>query len=80
MIEVLLLIGFWLIYIFINTAVSVMSKDSLFFVLAHGTLFIIFVGLRWLLQVYVGCTWNNGSPHHRVYCAVWVRGDHNRTS
>lgn len=44
MIEVLLLIGFWLIYIFINTAVSVMSKDSLFFVLAHGTLFIIFVG------------------------------------
>lgn len=53
MIEVLLLIGFWLIYIFINTAVSVMSKDSLFFVLAHGTLFIIFVGLRWLLQVYL---------------------------
>ena len=53
MIEVLLLIGFWLIYIFINTAVSVMSEDSLFFVLAHGTLFIIFVGLRWLLQVYL---------------------------
>ena len=53
MIEVLLLVGFWLIYIFINTVVSAVSKEPLFEVLVHSVLFIIFVGLRWLLQGYL---------------------------
>lgn len=53
MTDALLIIGFWLIYIAINTVVSAMSKEPLFEVLVHSVLFIIFVGLRWLLQGYL---------------------------
>lgn len=53
MTDALLIIGFWLIYIFINTVVSAVSKEPLFEVLVHSVLFIIFVGLRWLLQGYL---------------------------
>ena len=53
MIDTLLIIGFWLIYIVINTVVSAMSKEPLFEVFVHSVLFIIFVGLRWLLQGYL---------------------------
>ena len=53
MTDALLIIGFWLIYMLINTTVSAMSKEPLFEVLVHSVLFIIFVGLRWLLQGYL---------------------------
>ena len=53
MTDALLIIGFWLIYIVINTVVSAISKEPLFEVFVHSVLFIIFVGLRWLLQGYL---------------------------
>lgn len=53
MTDALLIIGFWLIYMLINTVVSAASKEPLFEVLVHSVLFIIFVGLRWLLQGYL---------------------------
>lgn len=53
MTDALLIIGFWLIYIVINTVASATSKEPLFAVLVHSVLFIIFVGLRWLLQGYL---------------------------
>ena len=53
MTDALLIIGFWLIYIVINTVVSAVSKEPLFEVFVHSVLFIIFVGLRWLLQGYL---------------------------
>lgn len=53
MTDALLIIGFWLIYIVINTVVSAISKEPLFEVFVHSVLFIIFVGVRWLLQWYL---------------------------
>lgn len=53
MTDALLIIGFWLIYMLINAVVSAASKEPLFAVLIHSVLFIIFVGLRWLLQGYL---------------------------
>ena len=53
MTDALLIIGFWLSYMLINTVVSASSKEPLFAVLIHSVLFIIFVGLRWLLQWYL---------------------------